>query len=58
MTIIHMWEVHGARGFITGVRHDNISSQKLCAKLGVNDTEWMMAQCINTEILGSARHTK
>lgn len=46
MAIIHMWEVHGARGFISGVRHDNISSQKLCAKLGVIDTEWMMAQCI------------
>ena len=58
MAIIHMWEVHGARGFTTGVRHDNISSQKLCAKLGVNDTEWMIAQCIDTEILGSKRHTK
>lgn len=58
MAIIHMWEVHGARGFITGVRQDNISSRRLRAKLGVTDTERMMAQCMGTEMLGAARHRK
>jgi hypothetical protein len=31
--IVHMWERHGARGFMTGVRADNSSSQALCNRL-------------------------
>ncbi len=58
MAIVHMWENNGARGFITGVRSDNVPSQKLCQKLGVVDTEWMMAQCIDASVLGSSQHTK
>lgn len=58
MAIVHMWETHGARGFMTGVRHDNVPSQRLCAKLGVVDTDWMMAQCIDPEVLGASRSTK
>jgi hypothetical protein len=58
MAIIRMWETHGARGFITGVRQDNVSSQRLCMKLGVCDTEWVLAHCIDTNVLGSNRYTK
>lgn len=58
MAIVHMWENHGARGFITGVRSDNVPSQMLCAKLDVIDTEWIFAQCIDPEVLGSSQHTK
>jgi hypothetical protein len=28
--IVHMWKHHGARGFMTGVRADNSSSQAFC----------------------------
>jgi hypothetical protein len=56
--IIHMWENEGAGGFITGVRNDNASSQALCAKLGVYDTEWIYAQCLDTELLGELSLTK
>ena len=56
--IIKMWEKFGARGFITGVRSENLASVKLCNKLGLYDTEWVYAQCIDTELLGTARVTK
>jgi len=56
--IIHMWENEGARGFITGVRADNLSSQALCNKLGVADSEWIYASCLNTELLGASSVTK
>ncbi len=58
MALVHMWETHGARGFITGVRSDNAASRKLCQKLDVADTEWMMAQCIDPDVLGTSQHTK
>lgn len=58
MAITRMWERRGARGFITGVRHDNASSQKLCMKLGVRDTEWALAHCIDPKVLGSNQYTK
>ncbi len=56
--IVHMWENEGARGFITGVRADNLSSQALCNKLGVSDSKWAYASCLNTELLGSSSVTK
>jgi hypothetical protein len=56
--IIHMWDHHGARGFMTGVRADNSSSQALCKKLGVNDTDWIFASCIAKEIFGGSSITK
>lgn len=56
--IIHMWETHRARGFITGVRSDNLASQRLCAKLGVTDSKWIVAHGINPTVLGSNHHTK
>ena len=55
--IVHMWENEGARGFLTGVRQANTSSQNLCAKLAVHDTEWIMAQAIDAEVLGTTKHT-
>lgn len=58
MTIVHMWENEGARGFMTGVRNDNASSRALCNKLGVGDTEWIYAQCLDTSILGGSSFTK
>ncbi|CAM3535233.1 hypothetical protein [Thalassospira profundimaris] len=56
--IIHMWEKEAARGFMTGVRLDNPSSQALCDKLGVTDSDWIYASCINNEVLGRASVTK
>lgn len=56
--IIHMGEQHGARGFMTGVRADNQSSQILCNKLGVGQTDWIYASCIDTELFGRATVTK
>ena len=56
--IVHMWERHGARGFITGVRADNLSSQALCNKLGVRSTEWIYAWCMDKELFGGTSLTK
>lgn len=56
--IVHMWETHGARGFMTGVRADNRSSQALCNRLGVHDTDWIYASCIDEGMLGSASITR
>lgn len=56
--IVHMWETHGARGFMTGVRHDNASSQALCHRLGVRDTPWCYAVTMDPEVLGRAVFTK
>jgi hypothetical protein len=56
--ILHMWGKEGARGFITGVRNNNLSSQALCNRLGVSDSEWVYASCLNTELLGSSSVTK
>ncbi len=56
--IVHMWENEGARGFTTGVRDDNAPSKSLCNKLGVTDSDWVFAQCLDTEILGSSTVTK
>jgi hypothetical protein len=56
--IAHMWERHGARGFITGVRANNASSQALCIKLGVTSTNWIYAECMDKELFGAASLTK
>ena len=56
--IVHMWETAGARGFITGVRHDNAASRALCNRLDVVDTEWIYATCIDQAVLGSSAVTK
>jgi len=58
MAIRHMWLNEGARGFITGVRHDNRSSQALCNKLGVYESDWIYAQCLDEAVLGSSSVTK
>lgn len=47
--IVHMWEVHGARHFMTGVRANNPSSQALCLKLGVGPSAWIYASCMDAE---------
>jgi hypothetical protein len=56
--IIHMWEHHGARGFMTGVRADNAPSQALCNRLGVRATDWIYASCIDKEMFGGSSITK
>jgi hypothetical protein len=56
--IIHMWECHGARGFMTGVRADNASSQALCNKLGVTGTDWIYASCMDNQMFGGSSITK
>jgi len=56
--IVHMWERHGTRGFITGVRADNASSQALCNKLGVTSTDWIYAECMDKELFGGGSLTK
>jgi hypothetical protein len=56
--IIHMWERHGARGFMTGVRAENTSSQALCNKLGITRTNWIYASCINQAMFDGTSITK
>ena len=56
--IVHMWEQEGARGFMTGVRQDNASSAALCNRLGVTDTEWTYAVCVDPQTLGRKSVTK
>jgi len=56
--IIHMWNRHGARGFMTGVRADNLSSQALCNKLGVTASEWIIASCIDKDVFVGSTITK
>jgi hypothetical protein len=56
--IVHMWERHGARGFMTGVRADNSSSRALCNKLGVHATDWIYASCIDKDMFGGSSITK
>jgi hypothetical protein len=56
--IVHMWETHGARGFMTGVRADNASSQALCNKLGVRDSRWAYATIIDPGIMPGGKVTK
>jgi Acetyltransferase (GNAT) family len=57
-TIVHMWERHGARGFMTGVRRDNVSSQALCNKLAVRSTEWIYASCMDRDLFAGSSVTK
>ncbi|MBD1545965.1 GNAT family N-acetyltransferase [Roseibium aggregatum] len=56
--IVHMWEREGARGFMTGVRQDNASSASLCNRLGVTDTDWTYAVCVDPQTLGRKSVTK
>jgi len=56
--IIHMWDLHGARGFMTGVRADNLSSQALCNRLGVTATDWIIASCIDKAMFAGSSITK
>lgn len=56
--IRYMWEKHGARGIMTGVRAENESSQVLCNKLGLSSTQWICASCIDPEVLGESSVTK
>lgn len=56
--IVDMWERHGARAFMTGVRADNASSQALCTRLGVGPTDWAYAQCIDRAQFGGGTVTK
>lgn len=58
MAIVHMWQEEGARGFMTGVRQDNRSSQALCERLGVGDTDWVYATCLDPVMLGGSSVTK
>ncbi|MCK7614272.1 GNAT family N-acetyltransferase [Roseibium sediminicola] len=56
--IVHMWEEKGARAFMTGVRQDNASSTALCNRLGVIDTEFAYAVCVDPQTLGRDSVTK
>jgi len=53
MAIVYMWENEGARGFMTGVRADNASSQALCNALGVTDSPWCYATCTDPQVMGA-----
>ncbi len=56
--IIHMWDRHGARGFMTGVRADNPSSKALCKRLGVAASDWVYASCMDREVFAGQSITK
>ncbi len=55
--IVHVWERHGARGFMTGVRADNSP-----LKFSARNWAWtqrvdIYAACINPEMLGESSVT-
>ena len=56
--IIHMWDAHNARGFITGVSAQNPSSMALCKKIGLSETGWCYISCIDETLFASASITK
>lgn len=56
--IIHMWEHHGARGFMTGIKAGNSPSENLCRKLGVDATDLISAHCIDKTMFGEASVTR
>ena len=56
--IVHMWEHHEVRGFMTGVRADNLSSQALCKRLGVTASDWIYATCMDNEMFAGPSITK
>ena len=58
MAMVHMWEQLGARAFMTGVRQNNAPSTALCNKLGVTDSKWAYAVCVDTKTLGRETVTK
>ena len=43
---------------MTGVRSDNASSTALCNRLGVHDTAYAYATCVDVETLGRKSITK
>jgi len=56
--IIHMWEKHKARAFITGVSAENPSSMALCTKLGLSETGYCYISCIDETVFAGASITK
>ena len=56
--IIHMWDEHKARGFITGVSAGNPASMALCKKLGLTETGWQYISCVDSSIFARASITK
>ncbi|MEP0940248.1 MAG: GNAT family N-acetyltransferase [Rhizobiaceae bacterium] len=56
--IVHMWNEHNARGFITGVSAENPSSMALCKKLGLSETEWQYISCVDKTIFARSSITK
>ncbi|TNE34433.1 MAG: GNAT family N-acetyltransferase [Alphaproteobacteria bacterium] len=56
--LVHMWETHGARGFMTGIRADNDPSQRLCRRMGMDETEWAYAVCLDPTLMAGGRLTK
>lgn len=56
--IVHMGEVHSARGFITGVSANNLSSKALCNKLGLSNSGWQYLSCIDHTVFGGDSITK
>lgn len=56
--IVHMWERHGARGFMTGVKAGNASSQAVCRKLGVGPTDFVYASCMDRSQFGASSVTR
>jgi hypothetical protein len=58
MAIVDMWENKGARGFFTGIRHDNDVSKAVCAKMGVLETEYCFVVGADPKHFGDTPMTK
>lgn len=56
--MVTMWEVHGARGFMTGVQGDNASSMALCRRIGVTPSDRTFIGCIDPATFGDPAITK
>ena len=56
--ILDMSEQFGARGFSSGVKPDKPSSQAMCSRLGVTQSDYVYAGAIDPEAFGEASVTR
>ncbi|MGB0505250.1 MAG: GNAT family N-acetyltransferase [Pikeienuella sp.] len=58
MTLIAMEQQYGVRKFFTGIREGNVSSERLCAGLGLVRADCMDMIAVDTSLIPEGRTTK
>jgi acetyltransferase (GNAT) family protein len=56
--IVDMADRFGAKGFSSGVKADNPSSQAMCARLGVTASDYVYAGATDPQVMGQASPTR